>query len=131
MGGTGAGARVGGVLLTVDPDSSEPPFRQLMAQIVEGTRRGLLSPGTRLPTVRTLAAEAGISTATAAKVYRELEEGGVLEGRGRAGTFVAETDAASAALARAAEEFAERAAGSGFALDEALAALRVAYSRLE
>ena len=77
------GARVAGVVLSVDPASGEPPFRQLMSQIVEATRRGVLTPGTRLPAVRTLAENVGISTATAAKVYRELEDGGVLEGRGR------------------------------------------------
>ena len=48
-----------------------------------------------LAEMRTLAEEAGISPGTAAKVYRELEAGGVLEGRGRSGTFVAETDAAA------------------------------------
>ncbi|MGN0101685.1 MAG: GntR family transcriptional regulator [Dietzia sp.] len=112
----------------MDPQSTEPPFRQLMSQIVEATRRGLLTPGTRLPAVRTLAAEAGISSATAAKVYRELEEGGVLEGRGRSGTFVAETDAAAAALARAAEEFVDRAAAAGAEVEDAVDAVRTAFA---
>ena len=89
MSGTGAGSRIGGVLLAVSPDSPEPPFRQLKDQIVDAVRRGHLSPGTRLPAVRTLAVEVGISTATVAKVYRELEKAGVLKGRGRSGTFVA------------------------------------------
>src|SRR5690625_2192552 len=99
-----AGSRVAGVLLSVDPASAEPPFRQLKAQIVEAVRRGALTTGTRLPAVRTLAAEVGVATATAAKVYRELEEAGVLEGRGRSGTFVAAADLPGAVLARAAEE---------------------------
>ncbi len=131
MSGAGAGSTVGGVVLTLDPASAEPPFRQLKAQIVEAIRRGSLTPGTRMPAVRKLAEEVGISTATAAKVYRELEEAGMLEGRGRSGTFVMAPDLTSAVLTRAAEEFAERAAGSGFTLDEALAAVRVAYSHLE
>lgn len=128
MSESGAGSRVGGIVLAVDPQSSEPPFRQLMTQIVEATRRGLLIPGTRLPAVRSLAEEAGISPGTAAKVYRELEEGGVLEGRGRSGTFVAETDAAAAALARAAEEFAERAAVAGAGVEDAVDAVRTAFA---
>ena len=130
MSGPGAGARVGGVVLSVDPDSSEPPFRQLKNQILEAVRRGALTPGTRLPAVRSLATEVGVAANTAAKVYRELEEGGVLEGRGRSGTFVAAADLPSAVLARAAEEFAERAAGAGFGVDEAVAALRNAFSHI-
>ncbi|MFD2392720.1 hypothetical protein ACFSSF_01355 [Dietzia aerolata] len=38
--GAAGGARVGGIVLTLDPDAAEPPFRQLKAQIVEGIRRG-------------------------------------------------------------------------------------------
>ena len=126
----GGGSRVASVLLALNPASAEPPFRQLKAQIVEAVDRGALTTGTRLPTVRKLAEEVGISTATAAKVYRELEEAGVLEGRGRAGTFVSAADQPSALLARAAEEFAEHAAGAGFDLDDAVAALRNAFTQL-
>ncbi|MBB0997880.1 GntR family transcriptional regulator [Dietzia maris] len=124
------GSRVAGVVLIVDPASPNPPFRQLKGQIVEAVSRGKLTAGTRLPAVRTLAAEAGISTATAAKVYRELEESGVLEGRGRSGTFVAAGDVAGAALTRAAEEFASSAAGAGFGVDDAVDALRNAFKNL-
>lgn len=129
-GGGAAGARVAGVLLAVDPASGEPPFRQLKTQIGDAVSRGRLPAGTRLPPVRTLAGEAGISTATAAKVYRELEEAGVLEGRGRSGTFVAAGDVADAALARAAEEFAEQSSVAGFGLEAALDAVRNAFKKL-
>lgn len=129
-GSNSGGSRVGGVSLAVDPASAVPPFRQLKAQIVEAVQRGALTPGTRLPTVRRLAEEVGVSTATAAKVYRELEEAGVLEGRGRSGTFVSAPDLPGAVLARAAEEFAERAAGSGFTLDDAVGAVRNAFKNL-
>lgn len=125
-----AGSRVAGVLLALDPDSTEPPFRQLKAQILESVRRGQLTTGTRLPAVRTLAAETGVAANTAAKVYRELEEAGVLEGRGRSGTFVAAADLPSAVLARAAEEFAERAAGAGFDVDESVDAVRNVFRQL-
>lgn len=126
----GGGSRVAGVLLALDPTSAEPPFRQLKAQIAEAVRRGALTTGTRLPAVRKLAEEVGISTATAAKVYRELEESGVLEGRGRSGTFVSAADLPSEVLARAAEEFAERAAGAGFSVDDGVTAVRNAFSHL-
>ncbi|HJC60985.1 MAG TPA: GntR family transcriptional regulator [Candidatus Dietzia intestinigallinarum] len=131
MSEAGSGSRVGGIVLALDPDSTEPPFRQLKGQIVEAIRRGTLTPGTRMPAIRTLATDVGVAARTAAKVYSELEEAGMLEGRGRSGTFVTAPDLTSAVLTRAAEEFAERASGSGFTLDEALAAVRVAYSHLD
>ncbi|MDN5723132.1 MAG: GntR family transcriptional regulator [Corynebacterium sp.] len=128
--GPGGGATVAGVVLAVDPASAEAPFRQLKTQIIDGIGRGALTAGTRLPTVRKLAEQVGVSNATAAKVYRELEESGVLEGRGRAGTFVAAADVSSATLTRAAEEFVELAASAGFATDEAVDAVRDAFARL-
>lgn len=128
--GSGGGATVAGVVLAVDPTSAEAPFRQLKAQIVEGVTRSALTTGTRLPTVRKLAEEVGVSTATAAKVYRELEESGVLEGRGRSGTFVAAADQPSAVLARAAEEFVELASSAGFNAEEAVTAVRDVFRRL-
>lgn len=124
------GSRVGGVLLAVDPASAEPPFRQLKSQILQAVNSGRLTTGTRLPPVRTLADDVGISTATAAKVYRELEEAGILEGRGRSGTFVAAADLPSAVMARAAEEFAERASSAGFGAEAAVAAVRNAFTNL-
>ena len=131
MGEPETGSRVDGIVLTLDPDSTEPPFRQLKGQIIEAIRRGTLTPGTRMPAIRTLATDVGIAARTAAKVYSELEEAGMLEGRGRSGTFVTAPDLTSAVLTRAAEEFAERAAGSGFTLNEAIAAVRVANSHLD
>lgn len=130
MNGAGAGSRVDGMVLSLDPDSPEPPFRQLKTQIVDAIRSGTLTPGTRMPAIRTMATEVGIAARTAAKVYSELEEAGVLEGRGRAGTFVTAPDETSALLNSAAEEFASRASGSGFTLDEALTAVRAAFTRL-
>lgn len=125
-----SGCRVGAVLLTVDPDATEPPFRQLRGQLVEAVRRGALTPGTRVPPVRTLAARVGVAANTAAKVYRELEETGVLESRGRSGTFVAHPDSRSAAVQRAAEEFVSVAAAAGVDVRQACAAVEQAFTRL-
>ncbi|MFI8695506.1 GntR family transcriptional regulator [Dietzia maris] len=124
------GSRVAEVVLIADPASSDPPFRQLKSQIVEAVTGGKLTPGTRMPAVRKLAEEVRVSSATAAKVYRELEEAGVLEGRGRSGTFVAAADATATVLARAAEEFAESAAGAGFGVEAAVDAVRNAFKTM-
>jgi len=50
---------------------------------------GRLVPGQRLPTIRQLATELGLAKGTVARAYRELESSGIIEGRGRAGTYVA------------------------------------------
>lgn len=49
---------------------------------------GELPPGTRLQTVRALAATLGIAPNTVARAYRELEYAGLVVTRGRAGTVV-------------------------------------------
>lgn len=84
-----------------DPSLPEPPFEQLRAQIASRVASGELEAGTKLPTVRALAAELGLAVNTVARVYRELEADGVVVTEGRRGTFVASArtpaDAASAA----------------------------------
>ncbi|MGW9021659.1 GntR family transcriptional regulator [Leucobacter chromiiresistens] len=75
-------------LFAVDADSPEPPYRQLHGAVVRAVADGRLSPGAKLPTVRGLAAHLGVAANTVASAYRALEADGVIEGRGRAGTFV-------------------------------------------
>ncbi|WP_238438660.1 GntR family transcriptional regulator, partial [Frankia nepalensis] len=58
---------------------------------------GTLPAGTRLPTVRELATELGISPTTVSQAWRTLARAGVISPRGRAGTFVLAGPPASAA----------------------------------
>jgi GntR family transcriptional regulator len=78
------------VIVAIDPDSPVPPYEQLRAQIVALIGGGQLPPGSQLPTVRQLASDLGLAPGTIARTYRELEDGGLIETRGRHGTRVSE-----------------------------------------
>ncbi|MER7046235.1 GntR family transcriptional regulator [Streptomyces jumonjinensis] len=111
--------------IAIDAASAAAPFEQLRAQISGEARSGALPVGYRLPTVRGLAEELGLAANTVAKAYRALEADGVIETRGRNGTFIAAAaDAAARELAAAAQGFAERAHRLGADRDAALAAAR-------
>lgn len=99
-GRAGAAARDPLALFAVDAGSATPPFRQLHELVVAAISDGRLLPGTRLPTVRALAAHLSLAANTVAGAYRSLEATGVIEGRGRAGTFVRLGDDPVAAEAR-------------------------------
>jgi GntR family transcriptional regulator len=76
------------VRISLDRSSPEPLSEQLSTAIAERIRRGSLAPGSRLPTVRALAGDLQLAPNTVAKAYRTLEDSGLIEGRGRQGTFV-------------------------------------------
>lgn len=63
---------------------------QLKGQVEYAIACGELTPGARLPTVRSLAGQLGVSPVTVSQVYRELQAGGVLIARPGRGTFVAD-----------------------------------------
>ncbi|MGP3771254.1 GntR family transcriptional regulator [Streptomyces sp. SDT5-1] len=119
--------------LKIRIDDSGAPYEQVRAQISELARSGAIPVGYKLPTVRGLAEELGLAANTVAKAYRALESDGVIETRGRNGTFVAAAgDAAEREAASAAQAYAERAHRLGLsesaALSAARDALRAAYA---
>ncbi|WP_045729552.1 GntR family transcriptional regulator [Pseudarthrobacter chlorophenolicus] len=74
--------------ITVDLRSATPPYEQIRSQISSLVAVGALPAGSRLPTVRSLAADLGIAAGTVARAYKELEAAGVVESRRRGGTFI-------------------------------------------
>src|SRR5689334_16447182 len=72
----------------LDDADERPPYEQIRARIAAGVAAEELKPGDRLPTVRRLADDLGVATNTVARAYRELEQSGVIETRGRSGSFV-------------------------------------------
>ncbi|HCB0136402.1 TPA: PLP-dependent aminotransferase family protein [Klebsiella pneumoniae] len=63
-------------------------YKAVVDRYAQAIRSGQLPAGSRLPTHRTLAAGERISLATATRVYRELEEMGLVSGETGRGTFV-------------------------------------------
>lgn len=60
----------------------------LLAQIRANLYLGKLAPGDRLPSVRELARQLGISPTTALDLYHTLEADGLVQGRERSGVFL-------------------------------------------
>ncbi|WP_332888886.1 GntR family transcriptional regulator [Mycobacterium lehmannii] len=102
-------------------------FDQLRMQIVAAVGDGRLPPGTRLPTVRALAARTNLAVNTVARVYGELRTAGIIETRGYLGTFVACAHSTEAALAEAAHSYVMLARTFGINKCEALQYLSAAF----
>lgn len=97
----GAGERGGPVTLTAVP--GDAPASIVAAAVEERTPKGIaaavhrliragrLTTGDRLPTVRDLARDLGVSPATVSEAWQALAAVGAIQARGRAGTFVRDT----------------------------------------
>lgn len=114
-------------MLVIDPRSAVPPFEQLRVQLLEQIGDGTLAAGAKLPTVRRLAEDLGLAANTVARTYRELESVGLIETRGRNGSFVAaQGDAAERGAQDAARAYADRIRQLGVGADAALKYVRAA-----
>ncbi len=70
-------------------EQDEPLYRQLAQRLWENVEGAAMNEGERLPSVRTLAAQHGVSLTTALQALRWLETRGHIEARPRSGYFVA------------------------------------------
>lgn len=76
------------VPIRIDFKSALPIYEQLKEHFRMQIIAGVLEPGAQLPAIRQLAVELNINPNTVAKVYRELEQEGILENRQGKGCFV-------------------------------------------
>jgi DNA-binding transcriptional MocR family regulator len=86
--------------MVTSTDSTRPPRRRQRRRGTDGPlyrriadlfenriRRGVLTPGERLPSVRSLAQQRGVSIATALQAYLYLARRGLVEARARSGHY--------------------------------------------
>ena len=71
--------------------SGVPTYLQLVQQVRQAVRLGVLQPGDQLPTVKEVVGTLAINPNTVLKAYRELEREGLVEARRGLGTFVRRT----------------------------------------
>ncbi len=126
------------MLLRVDPNLPVPVYEQIRSQLARLSASGQLAAGTRLPTIRQLASDLGLAKGTVERAYLLLEADGVVDGRGRAGTFLRARSKRTASeeadglreLEDAADAVAVLSRQLGVDTAEAVAALRRALTRL-
>jgi GntR family transcriptional regulator len=72
----------------LDGRSGVAPYMQLIQQVRQAMRLGLLAVGDQLPTVKDVVAKVAINPNTVLKAYRELEYEGLVAPKPGVGTFV-------------------------------------------
>lgn len=91
-------------LITIDYRSRVPIYDQITGGIIRLKTMGVLSPGDKLPSVRSLALELGINPNTVQKAYAILENDGVIVSISGKGSFISEDASATDAIVSAAKE---------------------------
>jgi GntR family transcriptional regulator len=107
-------------------DNGVPIYVQLREQVLALIGRGVLKPGTQLPTMRQVAVALKIDLNTVQRAYAELERDGVLAKQRGVGTFVTDAPAPRNTRKQAQDlafRVAAQAKAQGIALDELVEAL--------
>ena len=79
---------IGVIGFRVDGRSGVPPYLQIVRQVRQALRMGVLTVGDQLPSVRDVVAATAVNPNTVLKAYRDLEREGLVEARAGHGTFV-------------------------------------------
>jgi GntR family transcriptional regulator len=72
----------------LDAGSGVATYLQLVQQVHDALRLGLLKPGDQLPTAQQVVGKLAINPNTVLKAYRDLEREGLVRARSGQGTFV-------------------------------------------
>jgi GntR family transcriptional regulator len=72
----------------VDARSAVPPYQQIVQQVRQALRMGVLDVGDQLPSVREVVTATAINPNTVLKAYRDLEREGLVTAEAGRGTFV-------------------------------------------
>ena len=115
----------------LDPRSGLPTYLQLVQQVRQALRLGLLTPGDQLPTAREVVERLAINPNTVLKAYRELEREGLVAARPGTGTFVQRSlggpgNAAQPKLQRELARWLDAARAAGLDLEDVEALFRAA-----
>jgi DNA-binding transcriptional regulator YhcF (GntR family) len=113
-----------GQLVAIDAGGRIPPYEQVRSQIAAQITAGYLVDGSRLPSVRGLAADLGLATGTVARAYTMLEDAGLVSTARGGGTRVIRPATVPSHVVDAARAFHAEAHAAGLSLEQAITALR-------
>ena len=116
----------------LDDSSGVATYLQLVQQVRDALRLGMLEPGERLPTAQQVVARLAINPNTVLKAYRDLERAGLVRARPGQGTFVIRTlpgtdPAAQAQFLAAMTDWLASARSAGLGPDDIEAIYRTAF----
>ena len=124
------------ITFRVDARSGVPPYLQLVRQVRQALRTGVLRIGDQLPTVKEVVRGVAVNPNTVLKAYRELERDGLIEGRPGQGTFVLRVPpgpppGTHAALARSLTKWVRSAMAEGLDEETILSMLQAALHAVD
>ena len=122
-------------MIIIDHTSKTPIYEQIKVQFLSLITSGVLAPGDKLPSLRTLAAELSLNFNTIKKVFAQLEADGVIVTVQGKGCFVADTARDNRTVLDRAEsdlrEAVATACASGLSREEAVRIVTEVYADRE
>lgn len=120
-------------MLYIDYRSGLPIYEQVYNGVLRLASIGVLSPGAQLPSVRSVAAEAGVNPNTVQKAYAMLERDGVIFSVPGKGSFLSDQQSVMGNRKRAAIEnvkkYAAEAAMAGASAEEIIKAVKECFAK--
>ncbi len=77
-------------MFSIDPQSRQPVYEQIVSQAEDYILRGILQPGNQMPSVRSLSISLSANPNTVQKAYSELDNRGLIYSVPGKGCFVSE-----------------------------------------